>query len=362
MFSKALRSEGVSEVMELFGATVHPDIYVGEPRCFGPKHNRQQFTWSDVARELCVYLPGIITVSHGSGISWVNGAGGCRAKVIPSGHWADMKPGRIAVRELLGKDVHPMRYATAGSAANLMLKYGADPQPYDIAAEIPLQGLTHGYVKVTPGTYDDCIQWDASGFYYQILQKIKSPHCLPHAKGVHWYDLNEYQGRTWRGMVSAIADAKLLRNAMVGVMTGGKMPRTAYARDKETGKAKQILIPGKYGDFRAAGMSIIRMGYEITRAECGHSGSVYSIIDCVTLPNNREPAIWPALGLKYRLRLSGQGQFLARGSYRLGGYESHLYTLGYNPDDGLEVSPGYGPVSYAAQLFTGKGSLAWLTT
>lgn len=325
------------------------------------------FTWDDIAKECAEYLPGMVRLLSSGGLVWINGADGPHGICLDPSQWAQWEEARNVAHRFFGWGLRPEKVATVGSIARLFLDWTADAQEYKPDAEWLLKGATYGYHDCKPGEYENVRMWDVNGYYFHILRELKTLRFRVRRNGLSPMPLRPDETEKWSHVIDVVKDCKVLRNSLVGVMCGSLERGTAYTRAgcKNGERVRRIHPPGRAGGFRAAGLLVVRCGYEFCRAESLHSGSIYSTIDCVTLCEDREPFVWGSYGFPSSVRYAGQADIRGRGCYRIG----LRPTLPYNdvvkmrPDYRHAVAPAPEPIHhYAPHIFGSKGAmLSWHT-
>ncbi len=208
------------------------------------------FSWHDVAREMSLYLPGQCRILGSGGVSWINGGNGPHGMILNTSQWQDWEESREVCRSILGA-THPLKTATVGQIARLLLAKAVDEQPYTPDAEDFLQGAGYGYHDCIPGKYRGYTLYDAKGYYWHILSSLPSLRVQPAKRSLSWEKMHNDEVEGWADIKSAIKDCKLLRNAMVGVMAGSLKRGTAYTRSgcREGEGCRRISVPGAAGPF-----------------------------------------------------------------------------------------------------------------
>lgn len=271
--------------------------------------------WVDVARWASLHLPGL-WLWKDFGVTWRCGS---RTVCLVDPHMVRDVCEAVAIARNLGCECA----WSLGSAAYALCKSIA-PRSYPYRGDkVLLEGVQHGYQECQPGYYPEAHKWDVSAYYWSLWTRLPSLRVHPLRGGrLVFGRMAPSERRRWEEVNAAVAGHKLLRNALVGAAQGTTVGRPYYHR----GELKQWR--GGPGPFRAAGLLVVRTGYELAHAEASVGGAVYANTDCVVLPHRRPPEVWPALGLVVKHEVAGEAEVCAMGVYRVGLYESGWYRRG----------------------------------
>lgn len=209
-----------------------------------------------------------------------------------------------------------------------------------------LEGIEYGYHECKPGRYEYAEHYDVSGYYYNMLCRLKSLRLSVFNDGFAWDTMLPEEWERWQEVLAVVPSHKPLRNALAGAAAGATFgvdnAPIAYAR--VAGQAPvhkgdpypvyQFSLPRKEGPFRPAGLLLVRTGYEKTLLECLTNAGrvVYSNIDSVICVPPRVP-VWDGLGFTVKSEYQGETHIRGRGSWKCG---SHT-TLNYSDAEGSEL-------------------------
>lgn len=235
---------------------------------------------------------------------------------------------------------------SVGSAARALLRYVGPPQ-YHYRSSLALKAETSGgYLECHPGEYDDSVLWDCKGYYYTLLTRMPTWR-LTIRSDARLVMHGNYPGEEDRRhrVLQLVAPYKLLRNALVGCMTGREEGAVYYHQ----GKRKRHK--GGPGLFRGAGLLIRRTGWELARAAAVEVESKLSNTDCVLCTGGLYPATWADYGLVVEPRLEGQAEVCSPIIWRVGAKGTKFYDQGSRFRESFPRPPA------PTRLYTG----AWLS-
>lgn len=378
-------------VWDLYQCGFLQDVTQYEPGVFIA---RDTVGWNEVARQLAERLPGgVIPAKGAGGIVWINGGG----KNNPPPHGVIMnadKAEKILVSHMVAKSLGALDGVnrpvySQGSLARMILKWVIPKGVrYEPECEKFLDGVKFGYHCCFPGKYvshetqykmtaprhlfDEFADtpyvnpnyepaltlYDVDAYYYTMISRLQSLRVAP-MYGKAWFgSMSPDEEARFKDAMQAIGETKILRNSLAGGMLGGTKPGLAYTASKpkrptyyskmtpekqaECDKAIAAWVPGtvrRYkippieGVARAAGLLVVRSGYELCREEAMQAGAKYAIIDSVVCTAGNAPRVWERHGFSVSKKASGDGELCHRGSYRVGrritvpyGRESREYT------------------------------------
>jgi len=336
--------------------------------------------WDEVFSQLAERLPGILMPSkNDAGGVWICGGG----KTNPAPHGIivsrDAYSRTLAARECL-RDLGvigtmlPKPLFSVGSCARALLAWTfTEPMAYEPACETLLDGIEFGFHACKPGRYvcneprtvpnpnptdlDDAatavpnpayrapvVLWDVKSYYYNMISRLPSVRVSVFRNAIKFWNLRPDERARWRDVLDAVRDNKPLRNTIAGACLGSLKPSLAFtsAPDKntsignrgdspstpnQTGTVRRITVPGSPGPFRAAGLLVVRSGYELCQRQYIDTNSVYGTIDSVANSGTR-PKVWESVGLTATIKAGGNGEICHRGSYRIGAFQTKPYATG----------------------------------
>jgi len=178
------------------------------------------------------------------------------------------------------------------------------------------------------------VLWDVKSYYYNMISRLPSVRVSVFRNAVKFWNLRPDERARWRDVLDAVRDNKPLRNTIAGACLGSFKPSLAFtsAPDKkasttETGTVRRIAVPGSAGPFRAAGLLVVRSGYELCQRQYIDSNSVYGTIDSIANSGTR-PKVWESVGLTATVKAGGNAEVCHRGSYRIGAFQTKPYATG----------------------------------
>ncbi|MCL6567284.1 MAG: hypothetical protein K6U09_12810 [Acidobacteriia bacterium] len=214
----------------------------------------------------------------------------------------------------LGVDVQA--WSVGGVARECLRWVGEREQAGDCGLRA-VDGRWHYYrVRVGEGVG---VLWDMDAAYYQVLLRLPSPHVLMlGARRWLWQHVPSEQESRWRGLLGAVADYKLLRNACVGAMLGGGSVVCAMG-----GEWRRLRTP--VSAWAGTGAVVVRSVYEACGLASVRGGACYANTDCVLLDGDAVPAVWDDYGLLYSARARGAYDVRGVGVYRVGDVATQPY-------------------------------------
>ena len=212
-------------------------------------------------------------------------------------------------------------------------------------ADLLLDGIEYGYHECSPGTYPDAAHYDVSGYYYYMMSELPSLRLTVTTERVIFETMLPDEWERWREVLAGIHPHKGLRNSLAGAAAGstwkeGRERAVAYARVKggapvhkgDPHPTYSFELPLLTGPFRAAGLLVVRTGYEKTLETCRQNNTIYSNIDSVICLPPYTPS-WERYGFTVRQDATGAAHILGRGNWRVGGRK----TLNYGSGQGTET-------------------------
>jgi len=248
------------------------------------------------------------------GLCWV--CGRRRAYAV----WEESLSRVLRARELargLGVDVQS--WSVGGVARECLRWVGAREQAGDCGLRA-VEGRWH-YYRVRTGTGVGTL-WDMDAAYYQMMLRLPSPHVLMlGARRWLWQVVSSEVEARWRGLLGAVADYKLLRNALVGAMLGGGTVVCAVG-----GEWRRVRTP--HSQWAGTGAVVVRSVYELCGLGAMRGGASYANTDCVLLDGDAVPRVWDGYGVLYSPRASGEYEVRGVGVYRVGSLATQPYLRG----------------------------------
>jgi len=217
-----------------------------------------------------------------------------------------------------------------GSAARSLLNYCGPPQ-YGYKSSL---GLLHeagnAYLECHPGEYPESTLYDCKSYYYSILCRLPCWR-LTLRPGRRLALHGDFPGELHRReqVLQLVKDHKLLRNALVGCMTGREAGAVYYYR------GERYQHKGSPGIFRGAGLLVRRTAWELTRRASVETDSKLSNTDCVLCQGGLYPGTWDEYGLVVEPRHSGDAEVCAPTIFRVGPFRTVFYAGGSRFGDAL---------------------------
>ena len=319
--------------------------------------------WDEVFSGLAERLPGILMPSkNDSGGVWICGGG----KTNPPPHGIiisrDAYTHTLAARECL-RDLGvigtmlPKPLFSVGSCARALLAWAFTEPHYEPSSERLLDGITFGFHACKPGRYicreprtipnpapadltDSAVEvpnpahkppiilWDVKSYYYNLICRLPSMRVSTYRNALKFWNARPDERARWRDVLEAVRDNKPLRNSLAGACLGSLKPSPAFtSANAVPGTVRRISVPGSPGPFRAAGLLVVRSGYELCQRQFIETDSVYGTIDSVANSGAR-PRVWESVGLTATVRAGGNAEICHRGSYRIGVFQTKPYAQG----------------------------------
>ena len=236
---------------------------------------------------------------------------------------------------------------SVGSCARKLLLYAGPPQYAYRSNHAFLSDITWGFQSCSPSMVADATMLDVKSYYYSLLTRLPTWRLTLRAGGrIAWH--GDFPGESDRraAILGAVADHKLLRNALVGCMTGRTTGSVYYhAGDR-------CLHRGGPGPFQGAGWLLVRSAYELTRSAAIETGSILSNVDCVTTTGGRWPSIWDRCGLVVETRASGEAEICAPTIYKIGTRATKFYLEGSRFRDHIPIAADPHPQYHRAWLLS----------
>ena len=313
--------------------------------------------WQVVARELAAALGGQGRPSPSrTGAAWQCGSA-LGGTLIDNSVYRSVTQAQGIVQGIIPGA--PLRWSV-GSNARQLLAYVGPPQlcpplreksaagivrHLPANADLLLEGIDYGYHECTPGEYPDAEHYDVSGFYYYMMSQLPSLRLTVTNERIIFDAMPPDEWERWREVLAGILPHKGLRNSLAGAAAGstwkeGRERAVAYARVKGAAPAHkgdpfptfQFDLPLLTGPFRAAGLLVVRTGYEKTLQTCRQNTTIYSNIDSVICLPPYKPS-WERYGFTVRQDAKGNAHILGRGNWRVGTRK----TLNYGSGQGTET-------------------------
>lgn len=210
-----------------------------------------------------------------------------------------------------------------GSAARALLRYVGPPQYHYKSSLGLLLETGNAYLECAPGEYPDSILWDCKSYYYTLMSRLPTWRVtLGGGDRLRLHGNLPGEEARRAEVLARVGGHKLLRNALVGCMTG----REAGAVYYHAGRRKTHR--GGPGPFRGAGLLIRRTGWELARRAAVDTGSVLSNTDCVLSQGGRFPDVWADYGLIVEQRLDGDADVCSPITWRVGSHPTKFYAEG----------------------------------
>lgn len=311
---------------------------------------RPGFSWGAIARELATFMPGSLQLTgNNSGVIWINGRGSPHGVLMELPALLAAKEAQEVAERITGEKI--TKCYSVGKSARHILEYVMPPQR-DKCGNAPksverlLQGITYGFHACTPGVYQNVTMLDVSGYYFNMLRRLKSLVVTVDDDGLLWHPMKPDEWERWGYVLEGIRDYKPLRNTLAGVCAGSTKPTILWTFDKEKNRVVRKVKKPKAGLFRGAGLLCVHAGSVLCKKEHLTSESVYSTIDCVTTAANGG-TIWKRYGFQVGVKhdqtgkpATGKAIICHRGSYRIGEVETKPFADGMvdygKPEQGMD--------------------------
>lgn len=174
------------------------------------------------------------------------------------------------------------------------------------------------YHRCQPGSYPEASLWDIDHAFWQLTERLPSLLCSVRLDGrLSWGDMGDGASR-WRDLKSRVRTVRQLRMRLHGRMLGVLQPYTYYTT------AGVRKTPARWGNYANAAMLSKRAVYELTALQA-REGGIYANTDCVALPGDREPAVWRAAGVDFKLEARGGAEFVGVGIYQIGAKKTEWF-------------------------------------
>lgn len=334
LFRKALLSIGEQGFINEYNE-IAPGVYITPGGNFG---------WSSIARELSVILPGTFLpqVTRG-GLVWQKGS-------ITAGRLVferNLKQIRLAqrlVRYLMGElDEHSIPWSIGG-ACNKCLRWSVAPQKWVPKSGKLLMNDQFGerdfqYHDCSPGAYKYVYQWDASGYYWNLISRLESPRVSIGSnpnRPVIFEPLETEEAAKWRELIDLTQPGdKGIGGSIYKSIWGSMLGSNPTQKQIIYSRGKLVKPYFRAGVLRAGAMLVSRMGSELCHLAALETDSLYSTVDSVTSLSPNRPVVWQAQGLPSRCKWEGEGDIRGRGCWRIGVNQTIPYKLG----QGMEGNP-----------------------
>lgn len=273
---------------------------------------------------LALLLPGQIgPLPDNSGVLWMNGGGGPHGWILTQrGQVRSAEEAQSVYLNLVPveeRDGRLLPWTMGGIAGKLLNWTGVEQQSYR-EAEVTLRHPDgHAHRRAIRGVYPDMVQWDVSGYHYELLRRLPSPVIHPmFGDSIDFPSLEPQERERWDTVVNIVAPYKSLRNALVGKMGGSRKLMTNYTRDKVNGGVKLVPHWSARGKQRPGHLLIIRAAHELTQLQSLGAESVWSHTDAVIIPPGQEPTLWQAKGFTVQRLADGPTRILDTINYKCG--------------------------------------------
>lgn len=347
----------------------------------------KRWNMNSLCREFASFIhQGIFSeIGYKEGIKWSMGnmTGGVliMREILPG-----IKLSQAVVKGVITAKKSPPEAWTKGGNARTLIRYaldgpisgGGDAEELLEYAKDDGQDMgdkRYQYHDCIPGHYPVATMWDLEAFFFTLISRLPclrlSIYTGSRNRSDPVIDFGEWQGKEagrWKEVTGQIAQTKILRNAVWGVLLGSNSSKITYSSSPKTGFAEGFVRQrfqsySGGGLARAAGLLVARSGAEICARGAGETNSIYSTMDAVTAIAGELPVYWDSLGLPYRVKEKADllkdgigANIIARGVWQLGGNHTEFYY-----PDGPRVPVGYKPafdpspvnrMSYTQELHT----------
>jgi hypothetical protein len=174
-------------------------------------------------------------------------------------------------------------------------------------------GKNWGYLHAVPGIYPDAREWDVRACYFEMFCRLPSLRMFMYRDSLGFSPMKPDEVSRKRDFQNAIREHKLLRNMIVGCMTGGRVDGLKVAN---RGKWERRKLGG--GAFPTAGNLIVRSGFELCQQAAHESNAVHAATDGIIEASGVKPRAWASVGLDTRLKAQGMADIRAWGAYKIG--------------------------------------------
>lgn len=279
--------------------------------------------WQEVARYCSSKLggqwratPNGIAWNHGGNALWIT-----QHSLIESIYAA-----RAAVHTLTGVSKLPFGI---GGLSRKMLDWTEIREPNWYGGEELRKGVKHHYQFCTPCTRPRASLWDVKRCYSSILDRMPTPliAIVPPSR-VIFLRLEPWKKARWEAVKDAARAHKLLRNCLVGSMTGGtKQGYYWYQGNKHPS-------PKVRGPLRPAGLLVARTAYDllaevVARAD---ASALYANVDSIIMDAHGDPVHVLDPYTRYQMEVErlaeGETEVCGIGVYRCGSKKTKWYEKG----------------------------------
>ena len=350
----------------------------------------RRWNMNSLCREFASIIPrGIFSeIGYKEGIKWSMGnmTGGV---LLTQESIAEVKLSQAIVAGIIPAKQAPPPAWTKGGNARILLRYvldktikgGVDSE--ELLALSDAEDTDPGDKRYQchdciPGHYNHAIMWDLEAFFFNLICRLP---CLKvgiytdnRDAGKPCIDFGQWsdkEGRRWEEVKAEIAQTKILRNAVWGVLLGSNAPKLTYSSAPKEGFPAGF-VRQRFQNFsggglaRSAGLLVARSAAEICAKGAAETNSIYSTMDAVTAQDGELPRYWDSLGLPYRVKEKGDMQkdgigvnIVARGVWQIG----RGHTLFYYPD-GPKVpygwKPPFAPTPVKREVYTDEYHTLWV--
>jgi hypothetical protein len=270
--------------------------------------------WNDLARKLSCLLGGQWR-GNASGVSWLYNREALwltSPNLVPS-----LYDARCAVHSITQEE--PLPWSIPGLSRRL-LAWTEIEDTAPGSGSILKAGVKHHYQFCTPKTAPRATLYDVKSCYATLLDRMPSPllDLVLEQHRVIFRRLPLVQERRWRKIQEAAYAHKLLRNCLVGSMTGGSRCGHYWHRGE-----KKYSRPVA-GPLRPAGLLVARTAYELLAevVERAHGAAIYGNVDSVILEHGGDDTYaldpYRRYGLEVQRLAEGETEVCSVGVYRVG--------------------------------------------
>jgi len=286
--------------------------------------------WQEVARYCSTklggqwrYTPNGVTWNHGGEALWIT-----NPSMVESIYSA-----RACVHHLTGVSKLPFG---VGALARKMLDWCGIVEKNWRSGDELRKDVKHYYQFCTPCTRPKASYWDVKSCFSSILDRMPSPllTLVPPSRIV-FLPLSPFHKGRWEAVKDAAREHKLLRNCLVGSMTGGSKQGWYWYR----GNKKPS--PKVRGPLRPAGLLVARTAYELLAevVERANGAALYANVDSCILDEGGDPLHtfnpYTRYDLEIRKLAEGETEVCGIGVYRCGSKRTKLYQ----PSGAMFASP-----------------------
>lgn len=255
-------------------------------------------------------------------------------------------PGIEDARAIAGELVGECNGFTIGQIARQLVKWLGPPDRTSTAAARATLSGCWSFKFCSPALLEYGTMFDIDSCFYTILSRVPTIRPVFTSKGLIWTDsLTATEADRFRLLLRAVSPHKLLRNAIIGAMTGD-------AKSHYFAKGKRHDFRTEKGPRLELGAAVVRTAYELAMLQASASGALYANTDAVIVPGSDTPKVWEAARLPYRCLGHGVTDIQGFGNYRCGTHWTKSYKPGselppIELDEPEPVQPIYHPWIYA---------------